>query len=173
MPVPKGPRVVPLIWAKTPVAVVQISPFAGVVGAAPGATFKPAVTVDEARVLIFPVMVPPVLESIPLKVFQSVLERYPLVVVFAWAIPMLPEVVMVPPVSGALAVMEVILPLPVPKGPIELPLMRAKRPVVVVQTSPFVGVVGAAPCGRVRPAVVVLEANVFTFPVRVPPARGR
>jgi acetamidase/formamidase len=165
--------VVPLIWAKTPVAVVQISPFAGVVGAAPGATFRPAVAVDEARVLIFPVMVPPVLESIPLNVFQSVLERYPLVVVLDWAIPMVPVVVMVPPVRGALAVMEVMLPLPVPNGPNVDPLIWAKKPEVVVQISPFAGVVGAAPCGRLRPAVVVLEANVFTFPVRVPPARGR
>jgi hypothetical protein len=51
-------------------------------------------------------------------------------------------------------------------------LMRANRPEVVVQMSPLTGVVGAAPCGRLRPAPPAAEATVLTLPVNVLPASG-
>ena len=86
-----------------------------------------------------------------------------------------PDVVIVPPVKGDVAVMDVTLPFPfpVPKGPTVFPFILAKTPVVVVHKSPFAGVVGSAPGGNVNPAAVVEEASVFSFPVIVPPARGR
>ena len=40
---------------------------------------------------------------------------------------------------------------------------------MVVQISPLTGEVGATPCGRVRPAVEVVEAGVITSPVKVAP----
>jgi hypothetical protein len=53
-----------------------------------------------------------------------------------------------------------------------VPFWRMNRPEVVVQMSPLTGVVGATPCGRFRPAVVVVGATVVTKPVKVLPARG-
>ena len=90
-------------------------------------------------------------------------------------IPIEPVVVIVPPVKGAVAVIEVTVPfpVPVPNGPMVPPFILAKTPVVVDHKSPFTGVVGAAPGGKFNPAVVVEEATVFSFPVNVPPARGR
>ena len=84
-------------------------------------------------------------------------------------------VVMVPPVKGAVAVTEVTVPFPVPlpNGPMVLPFILAKTPVVVVHKSPLTGAVGATPWGKVSPAFVVEDANVFSFPVIVPPANGR
>ena len=116
-PVPNGPTVKLLILAKTPVVVAQRSPFTGVVGAAPAPRFSPAVVVVEATVFSFPVIVPPDRDSFPLKVVQSPELRYPFVVPLAWLIPIDPVVVIVPPVSGEVAVMDVTLPFPVPNGP--------------------------------------------------------
>jgi hypothetical protein len=58
-----------------------------------------------------------------------------------------PVVVMVPPVRGAVAIMEVTLPfpIPVPNGPTVPPLILAKIPVVVDHRSPLTGAVGATP----------------------------
>lgn len=50
------------------------------------------------------------------------------------------------------------------------PLICAKNPVVVVQTSPLAGVVGAVPCGMFKPAPVVAVAITVTLleaPVKV------
>src|SRR5262245_13662361 len=52
------------------------------------------------------------------------------------------------------------------------PLTRTNSPVVVVHISPLTGEVGAVPCGRLRPAVPVALATVFSLPVMVPPALG-
>ena len=43
-------------------------------------------------------------------------------------------------------------------------LMRPNRPVVVVQMSPFTGLVGAVPCGIFNPAFDVVVAIVLTLP---------
>jgi len=88
---------------------------------------------------------------------------------------MVPVVVIVPPVRGEVAVMEVTVPLPVPvpNGPTVPPLILAKIPVVVDHKSPLTGAVGATPGGSDKPAVVVEDAMVFRSPVIVPPARGR
>jgi hypothetical protein len=43
------------------------------------------------------------------------------------------------------------------------PLIRAKKPVVVVQISPLTGVVGAVPCGTFKPALVVEVAITVTL----------
>jgi hypothetical protein len=82
-----------------------------------------------------------------------------------------PEDVMVPPVKGAVAVIEVTLPIPVLNGPTVVPLILAKIPAVVVHRSPLTGVVGAAPWGKLIPAAVVVDNTVTSFPVRVPPVR--
>ena len=82
-----------------------------------------------------------------------------------------PVVVIVPPVRGAVAVMEVILPFAGLNGPTVLPFMVAKTPAVVVHRSPLTGVIGAAPWGKFNPAVVVVDTTVISFPVRVPPER--
>ena len=62
-------------------------------------------------------------------------------------IPIEPVVVMVPPVNGVVAVTEVTVPFPVPlpNGPIVLPFILAKIPMVVDHKSPFTGVDGATP----------------------------
>jgi hypothetical protein len=91
----------------------------------------------------------------------------------AWLIPIDPLVVIVPPVSGEVAVMDVTLPFPVPNGPTVELLIIAYTPAEVAQRSPFTGVVGAVPAPRFRPAAVAVEALVFSFPVIVPPDNGR
>ena len=93
----------------------------------------------------------------------------------ACGIPIEPVVVIVPPVKGAVAVIEVTVPFPVPlpNGPMVLPFILAKTPVVVVHRSPLTGAVGATPWGKVSPAFVVEEAAVVSSPVMVPPARER
>jgi hypothetical protein len=53
----------------------------------------------------------------------------------------------------------------VPNGPTVAPLMRANSPDVVVHKSPLPGTVGATPCGRLNPAVSVVDAAVFNLPV--------
>ena len=113
--------------------------------------------------------------SFPLKVVQSPELRYPFVEPLACEIPIEPVVVMVPPVKGAVAVTEVTLPfpVPVPNGPTVPPFILAKTPVVVDHKSPLTGAVGATPWGKVSPAVAIEEASEFSFPVSVPPARGR
>jgi hypothetical protein len=57
------------------------------------------------------------LDTLLLKVVQSPELRYPLVELVAWLIPIDPLVVIVPPVSGEVAVMDVTVPFPVPNGP--------------------------------------------------------
>jgi hypothetical protein len=48
-----------------------------------------------------------------------------------------------------------------------VPLILEKIPAEVVHRSPLTGVVGAAPWGRFNPAVVVVDAIVFSFPAEV------
>jgi hypothetical protein len=57
------------------------------------------------------------LDTLLLNVVQSPELRYPFVVLLAWPIPIDPVVVIVPPVRGEVAVMDVTLPFPVPNGP--------------------------------------------------------
>jgi len=56
-------------------------------------------------------------------------------------------------------------------GPTVLPFTRTYIPAVVVQTSPFAGLEGAVPWGRLKPAPPVAEAAVINSDVRVPPRK--
>jgi hypothetical protein len=68
-----------------------------------------------------------------------------------------PVEAIVPPVSGVPQVTEVTVP--TFSGPMVVPLTRTKVPAVVVQTSPFTGLVGAVPCGRFSEALAVVAAR--------------
>ena len=89
--------------------------------------------------------------SFPLKVFQSPELRYPFVEVLDWVIPMDPVVVIVPPVRGAVAVIEVTEP--TPEAHEKLPLPSFSRKVL------------AAPCvvGQLEATLLIL----IRFPVEL------
>jgi hypothetical protein len=55
------------------------------------------------------------------------------------------------------------------KGPTVTPSTRPKKPAEVDQKSPLTGVVGAVPCGTLRPALEVVAAAVVNSPVMVVP----
>jgi hypothetical protein len=48
---------------------------------------------------------------------------------------------------------------PPPSGPTVPPLMRINKPAEVVQTSPLLGTLGAAPCGMLRLEIVVVDSG--------------
>ncbi len=90
----------------------------------------------------------------------------PLVVSAQVGQAMVPVVVIVPPVIGLVVAMLLTEPEPVPTVMVE-PLMRTCRAELVVQRSPLLGLVGAVPGVRFKPAPAVVDAAVVSLPVPV------